>query len=279
MLWCSLQDLPFNRHQPKLSLAISPAMKAKWHLSYASATWRPHSRRALLNLSFLCSALSCKMQAQIFLVTSSNMQHLSSGSRCCSYLVATQRSSAHTDTAHTVFTLSIWIQQLSFKAKPKCSATLLFHCPPPTLHLPNPNRRLTLADHKNLSRLITWGLWFGGLHLVEELLEDPQEGLVVPRTEDLGDEPASLGQEVRGQLESRERKVSWERKWSRGKQQWMRARGKSVQTTDLTTSTQQATGTVTHVLHHLLLTYFNRHLFIPETPPTSYHENIEMLTQ
>ncbi len=56
----------------------------------------------------------------------------------------------------------------------------------------------TLADDKDLGGLVSGGLWFGGLHLPEELLEDPHERLVVFGAEDFGDEGAAFGQELAG---------------------------------------------------------------------------------
>ena len=68
---------------------------------------------------------------------------------------------------------------------------------------------LTLTDHEDLSRLISRGLGLGGLHLLEELLEDPEQRLVVLGAEDLGDEGAALVQELTGQLQGHEGQVSW----------------------------------------------------------------------
>lgn len=65
----------------------------------------------------------------------------------------------------------------------------------------------TLADDKDLGGLVSGGLWFGGLHLPEELLEDPHERLVVFGAEDFGDEGAAFGQELAGQLERHQRQV------------------------------------------------------------------------
>ena len=67
---------------------------------------------------------------------------------------------------------------------------------------------LTLTDHEDLSRLISGGLGLGGLHLLEELLEDPEQRLVVLGAEDLGDEGAPLVQELTGQLQGHEGEVS-----------------------------------------------------------------------
>lgn len=56
-----------------------------------------------------------------------------------------------------------------------------------------PNRPiLTLTDHKDLSRLIPGGLWLGGLNLLEEMLEDPEQRLVVFGAEDLCDEGSTF---------------------------------------------------------------------------------------
>lgn len=71
---------------------------------------------------------------------------------------------------------------------------------------------LTLTHHKDLSRLIAGGLGLGGLDLLEELLEDPQEGLVIPGTENLGDEPATLAQELTGQFQGHEGQISCNRR-------------------------------------------------------------------
>lgn len=51
---------------------------------------------------------------------------------------------------------------------------------------------LTLADDKYLGGLIPRGLWLCGLHLLEELPEDPEQRLVVFGAEDLGDESATF---------------------------------------------------------------------------------------
>lgn len=83
--------------------------------------------------------------------------------------------------------------------------------PSPTPAAPGPHV-LTLAHHKDLGRLIAGGLGLGGLDLLEELLEDPQEGLVIPGTENLCDEPATLAQELTGQLQGHEGQVGCSRR-------------------------------------------------------------------
>lgn len=70
---------------------------------------------------------------------------------------------------------------------------------------------LTLAHHEDLSRLVARGLGLGRLDLVEELLEDPEEWLVVPGTKNLSDEPASLAEEFAGQFQGHEGQVGWSR--------------------------------------------------------------------
>lgn len=76
-------------------------------------------------------------------------------------------------------------------------------------------RSLTLTDDENLSRLVPGRLRLGGLHLLEELLEDPEQWLVVLGAEDLCDEYATFGQKLTGQFQSHEGEVSW---WGRGRQ-------------------------------------------------------------
>lgn len=68
---------------------------------------------------------------------------------------------------------------------------------------------LTLTDDEDLGRLIPGCLWLGGLHLLEELLEDPKQWLVVFGAEDLGDKGATFVQEVTGQLQGHEGQMSW----------------------------------------------------------------------
>lgn len=68
---------------------------------------------------------------------------------------------------------------------------------------------LTLTDDKDFSGLVPRCLWLGGLHLLEELLEDPEQWLVVFGAEDLGDESATFGQKLAGQLQSHERQMCW----------------------------------------------------------------------
>lgn len=69
---------------------------------------------------------------------------------------------------------------------------------------------LTLADDKDLCRLISRRLRLGGLHFVEKLLKDPDKGLIVFRAEHLGDKRATFCQELTGQLESHEGQMSYE---------------------------------------------------------------------
>lgn len=66
----------------------------------------------------------------------------------------------------------------------------------------------TLTDDEDLSRLVPRRLRLGGLHLLEELLEDPEQRLVVFGAEDLGDEGASFSQKVAGQLQGHEGQMS-----------------------------------------------------------------------
>lgn len=66
---------------------------------------------------------------------------------------------------------------------------------------------LTLAHHEDLSRLMAGGLGLGGLDLLEELLEYPEERLIVPGAENLGDEPAALAEELAGQFQGHESQV------------------------------------------------------------------------
>lgn len=68
---------------------------------------------------------------------------------------------------------------------------------------------LTLTDNKDLSGLVPRRLWLSRLHLLEELLEDPEQRLVVFGAEDLGDESATFGQKVTGQLQCHEGQMSW----------------------------------------------------------------------
>lgn len=78
-------------------------------------------------------------------------------------------------------------------------------------HIANSNRHLplTLTDDKDLCRLIPGRLRLSSLHLLEELLEDPEQWLVVFGAEDLGDKGATFGQKVTGQLESHEGQMCW----------------------------------------------------------------------
>lgn len=72
---------------------------------------------------------------------------------------------------------------------------------------------LTLTDDEDLGRLIPGCLWFGGLHLLEELLEDPEQRLVIFGAENLGDKSATFGQKLTGQLQGHEGQMScgWKR--------------------------------------------------------------------
>ena len=67
---------------------------------------------------------------------------------------------------------------------------------------------LTLADDEDLSRFVPGGLRLGGLHLLKELLEDPEQRLVVLGAEHLGDKGATLVRELRSQLQGHECQVS-----------------------------------------------------------------------
>ena len=42
------------------------------------------------------------------------------------------------------------------------------------------------------------------MNLLEELLEDPHEGVIIPRTKDFGNKGASFHKEFRGELEGLE---------------------------------------------------------------------------
>lgn len=68
---------------------------------------------------------------------------------------------------------------------------------------------LTLTDDKDLGGLIPRCLRLGGLHLLKELLKDPEQRLVIFGAEDLGDKSAALGQKVTGQLQGHEGQMSW----------------------------------------------------------------------
>lgn len=68
---------------------------------------------------------------------------------------------------------------------------------------------LTLTNDKDLGGLVPGRLRLGGLHLLKELLEDPEQWLVVFGAEDLGDESATFGQKVTGQLQGHEGQMSW----------------------------------------------------------------------
>lgn len=70
-------------------------------------------------------------------------------------------------------------------------------------------RPLTLTDDEDLCRLISRSLWLGRLHFLEELLKDPDKGLIVFRAEHLGDKRATFCQELTGQLEGHEGQMSY----------------------------------------------------------------------
>ena len=65
-------------------------------------------------------------------------------------------------------------------------------------------RKADLANDEDFSRDITRGGGLGGLNLAEELLEDPHEGVVVARAEDLGHKGALFDKKLSGQLEGLE---------------------------------------------------------------------------
>lgn len=52
------------------------------------------------------------------------------------------------------------------------------------------------------------GLGLGGLDMAEQLLEDPQQGLIVTGTENLCDEAATAGQKITSQTESHQCQMS-----------------------------------------------------------------------
>ena len=66
-------------------------------------------------------------------------------------------------------------------------------------------RLVVRAHDEYLGGLVTRRLRLGGLHLLEELLEDPHDGVVVLGAEDLRHKPAVLLQELRRQLERLQR--------------------------------------------------------------------------
>ena len=63
-----------------------------------------------------------------------------------------------------------------------------------------------LADDENLRRDVTRGRGLGGLHLAKELLEDPNEGVVVTRAKDFGHKDAVLAQKLGRKFERLEHK-------------------------------------------------------------------------
>lgn len=60
----------------------------------------------------------------------------------------------------------------------------------------------TLANDKDLCGFMARGLGLSGLDTAEELLEDPQQGLIVTGTKNLRDEAASTGQKITSQTQS-----------------------------------------------------------------------------
>lgn len=65
-----------------------------------------------------------------------------------------------------------------------------------------------LTHHKDLGRLVTRGLRFGGVHVFEELLENPEQREVVLGAEELRYEPATFAQKFCRQLHSTQRQLS-----------------------------------------------------------------------
>lgn len=59
----------------------------------------------------------------------------------------------------------------------------------------------TLADYKDLCRFMAGRLGLSGLDTTKELLEDPQQGLIVTRAENLCDEAATTGQKITSQTQ------------------------------------------------------------------------------
>lgn len=68
---------------------------------------------------------------------------------------------------------------------------------------------LTLTDDEDLCGLVSGCLRLRGLHLLEELLKDPEQRLVVFGAEDLGDERPAFVQKIAGQLQSHEGQMGW----------------------------------------------------------------------
>lgn len=66
-----------------------------------------------------------------------------------------------------------------------------------------------MTDDKDLSRFVTGGLWFGGLDLLKELLEDPHERLIVFRPKNLRDKRPALVEKLAGEFESHQGEVSY----------------------------------------------------------------------
>jgi hypothetical protein len=62
-------------------------------------------------------------------------------------------------------------------------------------------RQVRLAHYENLCALVTRRLRLGGLHLLEELLEHPQQRVVVLAAEYFGYEPSTSDQEFAGELQ------------------------------------------------------------------------------
>lgn len=58
----------------------------------------------------------------------------------------------------------------------------------------------SLTNHKDLSGLISGGLWFCGVHVFEQLLENPQQSVVVFGSEYLSHKPTTFPQKFCGQL-------------------------------------------------------------------------------
>lgn len=68
-------------------------------------------------------------------------------------------------------------------------------------------RDVILTDYEDFGGLVTRRLGLCRVHLLEQLLQHPNEGVVVLRTEHLGDEPASLAQELRRQFQGAKREA------------------------------------------------------------------------
>lgn len=67
---------------------------------------------------------------------------------------------------------------------------------------------ITVTDDEDLGGLVTGSLRLGGLHLLEELLEDPHQGLIVFGAKDFGDKGPSFCEKLAGQLERHEGEMS-----------------------------------------------------------------------